>query len=201
MGLFDKIKKMKRIKLILTVCLGVLLTSCGGSLNEAAHEQLGTLSAMAELGTVEYTITKIIKANDSRFYTVGDRKILFSCRATMKAGIDLEEFSAEDVVIDNAKKAVVVTLPQPKVLAFNMPAEEAKLEYEKVSALRFNFTAEERNNLLTQGEEAILADAPNLGILDDARKNARMFFEALLSQVGFKTVTVNFKENETKKEE
>ena len=73
-----------------------------------------------------------------------------------------------------------------------MPPEKAKLEYEKVGALRFDFTAEERNNLLRQGEEAIMADAENLGILSDAEKNAQMFFEALLSQVGFEKINVVF---------
>ena len=73
-----------------------------------------------------------------------------------------------------------------------MPPEQAKLEYEKVGALRSDFTAEDRNNLLRQGEEAILADAENLGILADAEKNAKMFFEAMLGQVGFEKINVVF---------
>ena len=149
-------------------------------------------AASAELGTVEYTISKIIKASDSKFYTIGDRKILFSCSATMKAGVDMTNFSAEQVVIKD--KEITINLPKPRVLSFNMPPEKAKLEYEKVGALRFDFTAEDRNNLLRQGEEDILADAPNLGILEDAEMNARMFFEALLSQVGFEKINVVFNE-------
>ena len=35
-------------------------------------------------------------------------------------------------------------------------------------------------------------DAENLGILKDAEENARLFFESLLKQVGFETVTVKF---------
>jgi hypothetical protein len=73
-----------------------------------------------------------------------------------------------------------------------MPAEKIKLEYEKVGMLRSNFTTEDRNNLLRQGEKAIMDDAENLGILKDAEENARLFFESLLKQVGFETVTVKF---------
>lgn len=92
--------------------------------------KMGTLTEMSDLGTVEYTITKIIKASDEAFYTIGERKILFSCCATMKAGIDLKDFSAEDVKIDSDKE-VTVTLPAPKVLAFNMPSEQVNLEVEE----------------------------------------------------------------------
>ena len=161
-------------------------------------EKFGVLTEMSELGTVEYTIAKIIKASDTKFYTMGERKILFSCCATMKAGIDLSEFSKDQVKVKG--KQITITLPQPKVLSFNMPPELAKLEYEKVGALRFDFTAEDRNNLLRQGEAAILADAANLGILDDAKKNAQMFFEALLAQVGFDKINVEFIVEEKEKE-
>ena len=185
--------------LLSAVMLLSLFTGCGKSPKKVAMEKFGVVTEMSELGTVEYTIAKIIKASDTKFYTIGDRKILFSCRATMKAGIDMAEFSKKDVKIKG--KEITITLPQPKVLAFNMPPEQAKLEYEKVGALRFDFTAEDRNNLLRQGEEAILADAANLGILEDAKKNAKMFFEALLAQAGFEEINVEFvevKEEETK---
>lgn len=183
---------MRNVKKLIGLVVLLLLSSCGKSLEQTAKEKLGTLSEMAELGTVEYTITKIIKASDNAFYTIGDRKILFSCTATMKAGVDLEGFSAENISINSKNKEITILLQKPKVLAFNMPPELAKLEYEKVGALRFDFTAEDRNNLLRQGEEAIMADAENLGILADAEKNAQMFFEALLSQVGFEKINVVF---------
>ena len=185
---------MRQIKNLVIIATAMVVTSCGNSLDQAAKEKLGTLTEMAELGTVEYTVKKIIKATDKAFYTIGDRKILFSCSATMKAGIDLADFSADNVVINSAAKEITIQLPKPKVLAFNMPPELAKLEYEKVGALRFDFTAAERNNLLKQGEEAIMADAANLGILADSEKNARMFFETMLAQTGFEKINVVFNE-------
>jgi hypothetical protein len=58
--------------------------------------------------------------------------------------------------------------------------------------MRFEFTPEERNNLLKQGEESILADAENLGVLKDAEENAKVFFEALLTRAGFESVNLKF---------
>ena len=183
---------MRKSVLTLIVASAILVSGCGKSLEDRAKEKFSTLTEMAEIGTVEYTISKIIKASDSKFYTIGDRKILFSCSATMKAGVDMTNFSVDQVKIKD--KEITINLPKPRVLSFNMPPEKAKLEYEKVGALRFDFTAEDRNNLLRQGEEDILADTPNLGILEDAEMNARMFFEALLSQVGFEKINVVFNE-------
>ena len=111
-----------KIKLLSLLTLAFALYSCGPNLEDAMRQQMQTLDGMSELGTVEYTITKIVKANDNAIYKVGERKILFSCTATMKAGIDLAEFNADDVVINNSEKSITLTLPMPIVLAFNMPA-------------------------------------------------------------------------------
>ena len=180
------------MKKLIIAAFVLLCASCGQSLEEKMNQKFSAMEEMAELGTVQYTITKIIKADDNAFYTVGDRKILFSCQSTMKAGISLADFKKENVKVNEEDKSVEVTLPKPKVLSFNMPAEKIKLEYEKVGTLRSNFTTEDRNNLLRQGEKAIMDDAENLGILKDAEENARLFFESLLKQVGFETVTVKF---------
>lgn len=75
-----------------------------------------------------------------------------------------------------------------------MSAEDIKLEYSKISGLRTTFNTDERNDLLKQGEKAILDDAPNLGIYDDAKENASDFFKALLANCGFEKVNVTFKE-------
>lgn len=177
-------------KLILFVCAATLLCSCGPTLQKQTAKKMQELTTMSELGTVEYTVSKVIKCNDQIWYKVGDRKILFSCQAHLKAGIDMSQFRPENVVVSG--RTIEVTLPQPALLSMNMPAEEAKLVYEKTGALRCNFTAQERNLLLQQGEEAIRNDVPNLGILNDAKKNAEMFFTALLKQLGYNTITIKF---------
>lgn len=182
----------KLFRLVYITTFPLIFMSCGESIEEKMNKKLSEMSELTELGTVEYTISKIIKANDNSFYTIGDRKILFSCKATMKAGIDLSNFSPANVKIEKGNNSVVINLPKAKVLSFNMPAEKVQLEYEKVGIMRSNFTVENRNDLLKQAEEAIIADAENLGILKDAEKNAKLFFEALLAQVGFNNITINY---------
>lgn len=187
---------MKNISLILF--LGVLLAACNPKA-KMVEEAFGKMEDMSQIGTVEYTITKLIIANDNSLFKFGDRKIVFSCKATMKAGIDLKDFSKEDVEITNNGKNVTLNLPYPKVLAFNMPADQVKLEYSKVSGMRDGYNTEERNELLKQGEAAILSDASTIGIIEDAKKNATDFFTMLLAHCQFENINVCFKDTTTVK--
>ena len=183
---------------ILTTFLLLLCFSCSKqveqiSLEKKLSEKMSQMTDVAELGSVEYTVTKIVKASDDKtWYKVGDRKILFNCTAYLKAGIDMSKFDGSKVQIDEEKKSVVLTLPKAELLAFNMPPDKAKLAYESVSTFRSNFTAADRNHLLQLGEKNIREDVPNLGILKDAEKNASDFFKALLGQLGFEMITVKF---------
>ena len=188
---------MRKTFPFLLLSAGLVFGSCN-SQEKKLDDALAKAVSCAELSTVEYTITKLIVADDDAIYKFGDRKIIFSCRTTMKAGVDLKDFKREDVVFLKDGKSVNVTLPQPKILAFNMSAEDIKLEYAKISGLRTNFNTEERNNLLKQGEKAIIEDAPNLGIYEDAKKNATDFFKTLFSQCGYENVNITFKGDEAK---
>lgn len=168
------------------------MASCSQS-EHADKADVVSFAKSAELGSVEYTVVKAVKANDiASWYKVGDRKILFSCKATLKAGIDLSQLTEEDVVIDNVAQSIVVNLPAPKLLSLNIQPDDVRLEYEKVSTFRSGFSAEERNNLLQQGEKDIRDNINTLGILKDAENNARIYFESMLGQLGYKHITVNF---------
>ena len=163
------------------------------SLEKKLNQKMSKMSEVAELGSVEYTIEKVVKASDdAEWYKLGDRKILFKCTAYLKAGIDMSKFDATKVSINEEQKSIVLTLPKAELLSFNMPPEKAVLAYEKVATFRSNFSASDRNKLLQLGEKDIREDVPNLGILTDAEKNASSFFKALLGQLGFEMVTIKF---------
>ena len=50
----------------------------------------------------------------------------------------------------------------------------------------------ERNEILKQGQEAILNDAEKIGILKDAEANVRTIFESLLAGANFKEINITF---------
>lgn len=183
---------MKRTTaLSILVAALVLFSACNKhEFNRAEWEQ--TMKEAAELGTVEYTVKKIVKCKDKQRYIIGDRKILFSSTAYLKAGVKLDNFSEDDVVING--KNITITLPHAELLSFNMPAEETQTVFESYGIFRSRFSAEEQNEILQMGEKDIRDDVPNLGILHDAEQNTRDIFVAMLTQMGFQTVKVKFVE-------
>ena len=161
---------------------------------KALQQEIHAISSMKQLGLVEYKVRKIIKANDQgEWYKIGDRKILLSCTAYLKAGIDLSSFTAEDISVDLDAGKVTVTLPHATLLSLDMPASEIRQEFDQVSLLRSDFSAQERNELLRQGERQIRRSVPSLGILQKAEENARKFFDSAFQKLGFTTVEVVFK--------
>src|SRR6187200_1056273 len=95
----------------------ILLVSCKS--RETRMNEVFALKEMSELATVEYTVTKIVKANDDKtWYKLGDRKILMSCSARIKAGIDLSVITEANIHIDGKK--IDLILPSAHIISFNM---------------------------------------------------------------------------------
>ena len=184
-----------RIRTALLAALLLLLTACshGPSLQQQAMQRLGALSRTAELGTVEYTVRKAVRARDEgEWFKIGNRRILFSCTAYIKAGINLERLPLDKIVVDEASRSISLVLPHATVLSINLPPEEIRLEYEDVTGFRQKFDDRERQALLKQGERDIVRDIPSLGILAEAEENALEFFRPMLEQMGFENVQISF---------
>ena len=148
------------------------------------------LKDLAELATVQYSVTKIISYKDVAWY--GDRKILFEAAATVKAGIDLNELADQDIKLEG-ERAVTVSLPRPKILLFNMKPEHMREIFNESGILRSNFSNQEKDGLLSQGEKDIRAKVAGMDILERAARNARTLIESWLAKTGFETVHVVFK--------
>lgn len=183
---------MKTRKLLFLLSTVVMIISCGPSQDELLSQRMQGLQEMAELGTVEYTVKKIVRTDEKAWYTYGKRKIMFSCTAFIKAGINMKDFSADAVSLNKETKTISVILPKAKILSFNMPPEEIKEEFSVVTGLRDRFTPEEKQQLLVLGENDIKADIPNMGIIEDAQENAKLFFKALFSQLGYENINIKF---------
>lgn len=192
---------MTRIKVIWPVMLVavLMLASCEKKAEESAWQQ--KLRQVAELGTVQYTVQKVVSNSDETWQIFGDRKILFSFRAVIKAGIDMDKFDAESVRISEDKKektkSISLVLPQPEILSYNIQPDDVKMIYNQVSFLRTEYTNEERDAIVSKGEMELKVDRELTDmILKDARQNAAMFMEMLLRENGFSDVTITFKKEE-----
>ena len=166
------------------------------SLHQDTIERINKLVVTGELATMEYTIAKIVKAEDNpKFFLgqFGNRKILYSCKIYIKAGINLDKYDFSRTEINEFNKSITLILPHAEILSFNMPAEEQKLEYEKVSIFRKDFTHKEKNELLIDGEIIVREEVEKrLGILNNAEQNIANIFKASLLQLGYNIVNVKF---------
>ena len=166
------------------------------SLADAALQRIDQISSERQLELVEYEIRKYLKASDKgSWYEIGKKQILLSCKAYLQAGIDLADFNPmTDVAIDEERKSISITLPCPTLLSMEMPIEEVEVADEKITGFRGDFKMAEINQILRTGEQQILSSVPSLGLIDEAKHNARMFFEPAMKRLGFANVHISFKE-------
>jgi hypothetical protein len=182
--------KLKCYYLLLTV---LVFVSCERETKQLKLQVENCLKSLYELGTVEYVVSKIVKADDkATWYKFGDRKILFSCKASLKAGIDLSKLSRDSIIINPEKKFISLILPKAELLSFNMKPDDIQLVYEKTALTRFSFSNADRDMIVAQGEKDIKESLSELGILIEAENNAKRFLETFLSRTGFSTIVIRF---------
>lgn len=169
----------------------ILFFFSGCSKKEEPKPNIFTLREMSDLATVEYTVTKIIKASDNKtWFKVGERNILISCEAHIKAGIDMSAINEHSFKIN--EKNISVTLPTPKIVSFSIPPESIKTAYEETGVLRDKFTAAERNAMAVQAEKQIRNSIVSLGILQQAKVNTAVFVTNFLKQLGYENISINY---------
>ncbi|MBE0664568.1 MAG: DUF4230 domain-containing protein [Candidatus Aminicenantes bacterium] len=186
-----KSRLRKRLFILVAVILGLLAVNVAVPRKKVPpYVSARTLKDLAELATVQYSVTKIVSYKDVAWY--GDRKILFETAATVKAGIDLNELADQDIRLEG-DRAVTISLPRPKILLFNMKPEHMREIFNESGILRSNFSNQEKDGLLSQGEKDIRAKVAGMNLLERAARNARTLIESWLTKTGFKTVHVVFK--------
>lgn len=155
------------------------------------QQEILALREMNELVTVEYVVNKIIKAaDDQTWYKIGERKILMTCEATLKAGIDFSKIGTDNINIKD--KEITLTLPHATLFSLSIKPEDIKVAYEEVGAFRDNFSSQERNMLAARAQQQIQASVDSLGVLQTAETNASLFVSNFLRNLGYEKVSVQF---------
>lgn len=182
-------------QLLFPFCFTILtLVGCDRTAGQKESE-IYAIRSMGTLSTSEYTVGKVIKMNDKgEWYTFGDRKILISCKAKIKAGVNLNELEDKDIVV-NGKK-IEIQLPPPHIISFEMDPQDIHTEMVEINGFRAAFSQVEKNKILQKGEASIRKDMQKLGVLDDAEKNATVFIKDFYKELGFEEVIVHGTEKE-----
>lgn len=183
-----------RKKIFWRLCV-LLLASCGQKQAPAKPDPLVQLRELGQLATTEYELSKIVRARDEdSWYKIGERRMLVSCRARVKAGIDLSVLRDTDIEVNGT--TITVRLPAPQILTFSLPPENIRVVYSNVGLLRSPFSQAETNGILQQAEQQIRRQADSLNILEQAQQGAALFVRKFFEQAGFTTVHITYRYQE-----
>ena len=194
-----------------------LLTACSGANGDeqALTDGRDTTAVLvtqiqqcSRLYTAEYQIHKVVTHDDvlslqgeltGEDYDIelpmlGDRKIAIPMDATLKAYIDFEGFSEQNVEHDGKK--VTITLPDPQVMLTSSKIDHANIK-KYVALLRSDFTDAELTSYERQGRQAIINAIPDMDIIETARQNAARVLIPMMEQMGYQEqdITVTFRKD------
>lgn len=198
--------KLATISCFMTVA--PLLVSCDKIGLKPTGGQDNALEAIKEcsrINTSEYEVSKVLVYDDSKgmFGEVfgmnvsmqlpgSMRTIAIPINGILKASVDMSQLTAENVV--KAGNKLTVYLPDPKIELTATKVNNTGIR-EKTGWMRGNFTDAELTKLQNVCRDSLIASIPKLGLIDNARENARRTLITLLSSMGFeeRDITINFK--------
>lgn len=153
----------------------------------------------SRLYSTEYKIHKIITHEDQKVMKIGsmsfdipltDRHIAIPMDATIKAYVDMENFSDRNIATNGTH--IVITLPEPKIEVTSTIVQHDKTQ-EHVAIARQNYTAKEQEDLHRQGLLSITENAINNGIIENARASVARTLVPMLQQMGYEDQNIEIR--------
>lgn len=145
--------------------------------------------------TTEYKIHKIVTHDDvirlkgsilAQNFNIkmplGDRKIAIPMDATLKAYVDLSDFSEHNIEKRDGK--IIITLPDPQVTLTSSKIDQKNIK-EYIGLVRSHFTDAEMADYEFQGRASIIESIPQLGIIPTAQENAARVLVPIITQMGY----------------
>jgi hypothetical protein len=151
------------------------------------------IQRLNELVSVKYTIQKVVGLEEKKV-PFGSEKLLLFVQAEVLAGIDLSTLAAGDVKLFSAKRLQVV-LPAPKVVHIVIDDKETKVWDRSITWwtpwVPYNPDLERQARLAAK--DVVERTAIEMGILDQARRNAEAAIRGMLETFGVKSVDLTCK--------
>lgn len=158
------------------------------------------LTAIDEFSTVEYTIHKVIRLSPQTIHgkvlsNSFQRKMIYDCKAILKAGFDLKAFNSSNIEIDHESNALTIHLPEAKQISLDIPIEGINSVYEHTGFFRRKLNPQEKQHIQIEGQKQIKENIKELKLLDDAKNNMHDICTSILLVLGFDSVNVLFDKN------
>jgi hypothetical protein len=148
------------------------------------------IQRLNELVSVKYTIQKVVGLEENKV-PFGSEKLLLFVQAEVLAGIDLSTLAAGDVKLLPDKR-MQVTLPPPKIVHIVIDDKATKVWDRRITWwtpwVPYNPDLERQARLAAR--DAVEKAALDMGILDQARRNADTGVRSLLETMGVKSIVI-----------
>ena len=193
--------------LYVMVCM-VTCSSCGvdnhkdteaAITSEEAIDTIPTLirqiQECSRLYTSEYNIRKIVTHSDQPRLkakvlghdvdmpmAIGDRKIAIPINVTLKAFIDFEGFSQDNIRREG--RHITLYLPEPQVTVTASKVDQRGIK-EYVSFTRSRFSDAEMSEFERQGRDAVVKSIPSLDIYETAKLSAAQLLIPMVMKIGY----------------
>ncbi len=148
------------------------------------------IQRLNELVSVKYTVQKVVGLEEQKV-PFGSEKLLLFVQAEVLAGIDLSKLAASDVKLLPAR-SLRVLLPPPKIVHIIIDDKQTKVWDRRITWwtpwVPFNPDLERQARLTAK--DAVERAAIEMGILNQARRNAEAGIRGMLETLGVKSLTV-----------
>ncbi|MBP9691038.1 DUF4230 domain-containing protein [Candidatus Woesebacteria bacterium] len=148
------------------------------------------IQKLHRLETAQFTIETIIEAGakDERFGGIlfGD-KLLLIANGQVVAGVDFASVTEENITIDDSQLSI--SLPATEIFSVNLDSTKTRV-YDRQQGLLSKADKDLENEARVAAEGKIRQAACEGGIMIEAASNAKQQLEALLSTLGFTSVSV-----------
>jgi len=141
-----------------------------------------------QLATVRFTLQRVVSLTEQK-QPVGSETILLIVQATVDAGVNLAALRPDDV-IRRPDGAVVIRLPAATILNLALDEKQTKV-WDRQKTWWTPWVAYSRDlehNARLSGLDSAQKAALEMGILDQAQRNAETAIRSLLKLVGVQTV-------------
>jgi uncharacterized protein DUF4230 len=152
---------------------------------------------VARLETTVFHIEKVVEVGDaqSRLWGLVQAKdaVILVAVGDVAAGVDLTKVRAEDVHTDPVARAVRVVLPTPEIVSATLDARATHV-YSRSTDLLAHRNEQLEGDARRTAEEQMRKAAIDEGILERARTSAERTLGALLRELGYQNVEIDWTE-------
>lgn len=142
------------------------------------------IQRIQELATAEYNMETVVEIEVD--HLVGDSHLLYIASGKVKAGINLEEISNNNIQINNEGKKIIVKLPPSKIIDKKINVDMSKVyQYEGGWLSSKNTSYQLLTKAQQTAESKIMTGACQSKILETANQKAELAVDRLLTMTGY----------------